>query len=204
MNRPVANVDSAILIARIERVARERMSFQAEPDDPVNVRGQTYLIMANEGDAREYAGYVEAVRLNNTGYLLDPIAFPAPASVKANAALGRLNVSTASGDVDGDGDFDRIEVPGARSVSIRDELGRLVWDSGEMFERLSELHDGTLTLFNTTNTANTRENRSDDKGVEPESVVVGRVKAVCMPSSAWNATAGSSCSICRRRHRRPS
>ena len=149
-----------------------------EPDaiHTFNVRGQTYLIMANEGDAREYAGYVEAVRLNNTGYLLDPIAFPAPASVKANAALGRLNVSTASGDVDGDGDFDRIEVPGARSVSIRDELGRLVWDSGEMFERLSELHDGTLSLFNTTNTANTRENRSDDKGVEPESVVVGRVK----------------------------
>jgi len=25
--------------------------------------------------------------LNNTGYLLDPIAFPAPASVKANAAI---------------------------------------------------------------------------------------------------------------------
>ena len=87
-------------------------------------------------------------------------------------------MSTASGDLDGDGDFDRIEVPGARSVSIRDELGRLVWDSGEMFERLSELHDGTLTLFNTTNSANTRENRSDDKGVEPESVVVGRVKGL--------------------------
>jgi len=60
-----------------------------EPDaiHTFNVRGQTYLIMANEGDAREYAGYVEAVRLNNTGYLLDPIAFPAPASVKANAAI---------------------------------------------------------------------------------------------------------------------
>jgi 2',3'-cyclic-nucleotide 2'-phosphodiesterase / 3'-nucleotidase / 5'-nucleotidase len=149
--------------------------YQPDAIHTVTARGRTYLIMANEGDSREYAAYVEAVRLNNAGYLLDPIVFPEPASLKANSALGRLNVSTASGDVDGDGDFDRIEVPGARSVSIRDQSGRLVWDSGELFERLSAQNDGTLTLFNTTNTANTRENRSDDKGVEPESVVVGTV-----------------------------
>jgi hypothetical protein len=138
---------------------------------------RTFLIMANEGDAREYAGYVEALRLGNAGYVLDPLLFPnASTTVKPNAILGRLNVSTASGDTDGDGDFDRIDVFGARSVSIRDLHGRLVWDSGEMLERLSEQHDGTLTLFNTTNTANSRENRSDDKGIEPESVVVGDVR----------------------------
>ena len=53
-----------------------------EPDaiHAFNERGPTYLIMANEGDAREYAGYAEAVRLNNTGYRLDPIAFPTRAS----------------------------------------------------------------------------------------------------------------------------
>ena len=51
-----------------------------------------------------------------------------------------------------------------------------MWDSGDMFERLSQpTLDGTLTLFNTTNTANSRDNRSDDKGIEPESVVVGKV-----------------------------
>jgi hypothetical protein len=37
-----------------------------------------------------------------------------------------------------------------------------------MFERLSAGLDGTLTLFNTTNTANSRDNRSDDKSTEPE------------------------------------
>ena len=108
--------------------------------------------------------------------MLDPTAFPDAAALKANAALGRLNVSTGSGDTDGDGDYDRIDVFGGRSVSIRDGQGRLVWDSGEMFERLSETHDGTLTVFNTTSTANSRDNRSDDKGIEPESVVIGEVK----------------------------
>ena len=102
--------------------------------------------------------------------------FPDAAALKANTSLGRLNVSKASGDIDGDGDFDRIDVFGARSVSIRDSQGRLIWDSGELFERLSEKFNGTLTVFNTTNTANTLKNRSDDKGIEPESVVVGEVK----------------------------
>src|SRR5688572_32738287 len=83
-----------------------------------------------------------ALRLNNNAYVLDPLTFPNAAALKANAALGRLNVSTASGDLDSDGDFDRIDVFGGRSVSIRDSEGRLVWDSGEMFERLSAQLDG--------------------------------------------------------------
>lgn len=149
--------------------------YQPDAVQSFDVRDRTYLIMANEGDAREYAGYVEAARLGNAAYPLDPSTFPDAAALKANTALGRLNVSKASGDVDGDGDYDRIDVFGGRSVSIRDHKGRLVWDSGEMFERLSELYNGTLTLFNTTNSANARDNRSDDKGIEPESVVVGTV-----------------------------
>lgn len=139
-------------------------------------RFRTFLIMANEGDAREYSGYVEALRLGNAGYVLDPAVFPNAAALKANAALGRLNVSTASGDLDGDSDFDRIDTFGGRSVSIRDAQGRLVWDSGELFERLSAQLDGSRTLFNTTSTENARDNRSDDKGIEPESVVVGEVR----------------------------
>jgi hypothetical protein len=95
--------------------------------------------------------------------------------VKPNADLGRLNVSTGSGDLDGDGDFDRVDIFGARSISIRDHQGRLVWDSGEMFERLAEAFNESRTLFNTTNSANDLDNRSDDKGVEPESVVLGHV-----------------------------
>jgi 2',3'-cyclic-nucleotide 2'-phosphodiesterase/3'-nucleotidase/5'-nucleotidase len=142
----------------------------------IHDRGRNYFITANEGDAREYSGYVEALRVNNAAYVLDPAVFPNAAALKANTAIGRLNVSKASGDTDGDGDFDRIDVFGARSISIRDESGRLVWDSGDMFERLAAQLDNTLTVFNTTNTANSRDNRSDDKGVEPEAVVVGTVR----------------------------
>ena len=162
--------------------------YQPDSIHAVTLQGRTYLITANEGDAREYdppgpaVGYVEAVRLNTSGYVLDPVVFPNAADLKVNTALGRLNVSTATGDLDGDGDFDRIDVFGARSVSILDQQGRMVWDSGEMFERIAEQNDlllnptgPTPTLFNTTSTANSRKNRSDDKGVEPESVVVGEV-----------------------------
>jgi 2',3'-cyclic-nucleotide 2'-phosphodiesterase / 3'-nucleotidase / 5'-nucleotidase len=149
--------------------------YQSDAIAAFTVGGKAYLVAANEGDAREYSAYAETLRLGNAGYVLDPTVFPDAAQLKANAALGRLNVTTASGDTDGDGDFDRIDVLGGRSLSIRDTQGRLVWDSGEMFERLSAQHDGTLTVFNTTNTANSRDNRSDDKGVEPESVVVGHV-----------------------------
>lgn len=149
--------------------------YQSDAIAAFSAGGKTYLIAANEGDAREYSAYTEALRLGNSGYVLDSGAFPNALQLKANTALGRLNVTTASGDTDGDGDFDRIDVFGGRSISVRDTDGRLIWDSGEMFERLSAQHDGTLTVFNTTNTANSRDNRSDDKGIEPESVVVGHV-----------------------------
>ena len=133
--------------------------------------------MANEGDAREYLRrYVEALRLGNAAYVLDPAVFPNAAALKANTALGRLNVSTASGDLDGDGDFDRIDVFGARSVSIRDQHGPAgVGQRRHVRAAVADRSTAALTLFNTTNSANSRDNRSDDKGIEPESVVVGEV-----------------------------
>jgi len=155
--------------------------YQPDAIHAVTLQGRTYVITANEGDARDYPGFSEELRLGNAAYALDPVAFPNAAELKAPTALGRLTVSTATGDLDGDGDFDRIDVFGARSVSILDQQGRMVWDSGEMFERLAEQLDivrdpaNGKTLFNTTSTANSRKNRSDDKGVEPESVTVGEV-----------------------------
>jgi len=153
-------------------------------------RGDTYLVMANEGDAREYLGspgFVEASRVGTnvaTPPVLDPTVFPNAATLKTNAQLARLNVSRASGDTDGDGDFDRLDVFGARSISIRDHNGTLIWDSQNCFERLSRDQDidnpaasplFSKTLFNVSNSNSTRDNRSDDKSIEPESVVLGVV-----------------------------
>ena len=153
--------------------------YQPDAIAAIPGNGRTLLIMANEGDAREYLGspgFVEALRVSSSSYPLDPTVFPDPTFTKSAAQVGRLNVSRSSGDLDGDGDFDRIELFGGRSVSVRDQQGALVWDSGDMFERLAKQLDAAgTTIFNTSSSNNTRDNRSDDKAVEPESVVVGEV-----------------------------
>ena len=139
--------------------------------------GQTYLVTANEGDAREYgSAYVEPLRLNSASYVLDPIIFPNAAALKANTNLGRLNVTTASGDLNGDGLFDEIHVFGARSFSIWNAAtGALVWDSGDELEQITAKHPVFGAIFNASNSNNTLKNRSDDKGPEPEGVTVARI-----------------------------
>lgn len=137
------------------------------------VQGTTYLITANEGDAREYSAYAEAVRLNDAGYVLDPTAFPNAGLLKNNSALGRLNVTKSLGDTDGDGDFDQIYSFGGRSFSILNaSTGAVVHDSGDMLERLTSTDPVYGSIFNASNTTGTpaRKNRSDDKGPEPEGV----------------------------------
>ncbi|MBM3789767.1 MAG: esterase-like activity of phytase family protein, partial [Acidobacteria bacterium] len=53
---------------------------------------RTYLVTANEGDAREYDTFEEAVRVGSSSVVLDPAAFPDAAVLKNNANLGRLNI----------------------------------------------------------------------------------------------------------------
>lgn len=136
--------------------------------------GQTYLVTANEGDAREYDGYEETGRLGDAGYQLDSATFPYAAVIKAN--LGRLNITTASGDTDNDGDFDEIHAYGGRSVSIWNAAtGALVWDSGDDMELMLSQHPVFSAIFNASNSNNTFKNRSDDKGPEPEGVTVATI-----------------------------
>ena len=135
------------------------------------VGGQTYLITANEGDARDYTGYTDEIRAGNSAYVLDPTAFPNAAALKSNAVLGRLNVSTASGDTDGDGDFDQIHAYGSRSFSIWRPDGTQVFDSGDDFEQFTAMM--FPDNFNAGNDDNNLDSRSDNKGPEPEGVVIG-------------------------------
>jgi hypothetical protein len=153
--------------------------YQPDAIASFRIRGQSYLVTANEGDSRsgdDFPGYNEEVRLGSAGYVLDPTAFPNAAVLKANANLGRLNVSNASGDTDGDGDFDRIDVFGARSFSIWTTDAQLVWDSGDQFERFfADPQNGYAANFNANHDDNAPDNRSDNKGPEPEGVAVGKV-----------------------------
>ena len=131
--------------------------------------GKTYIATANEGDARDYDGYSEEVRVEDL--TLDPDRFPNAAELQMEQNLGRLRTTDANGDLDGDGDFDVIYSYGARSFSIFDEFGNLVYDSGNDFEQiLAELDPDN---FNSNNDENdSQKSRSDDKGPEPEAIEI--------------------------------
>ncbi len=126
--------------------------------------GTNYLITANEGDAREYTGFTEMRRFGSAAYVLDPTAFPTGTALKANAQLGRLNVTTTLGDTDGDGDFDAAYSLGSRSFSVWNaSTGEQVYDSKNELDRKAQ----EIQVYD--------DGRSDDKAVEPEAVTVGRV-----------------------------
>lgn len=137
----------------------------------------TFIITANEGDARDYDGYSEEARVKDL--VLDPKAFPNAEELQQDENLGRLKTTMAQGDIDGDEDFDRIYSYGARSFSIWNANGKQVYDSGSDFERAQaatvESEANPLLYFNSDEPGEDEENRSDDKGPEPESVVVGEL-----------------------------
>lgn len=209
--------------------------------------GQTYLVTANEGDARAWGednadywngdatkGFVEEFRVKHlvnrngwatragddlppqlnalaTGGLLDPATFSYcgaiagdPAGCRADAALGRLNISwtmgyrtnpdgspmmfSAAGVADPAGTrlmYDNLYSYGARSFSIWNANGTLVWDSGSAIEKFLESPDCRLgrtrsipcaTYFNSGHDeGNARDSRSDAKGPEPEGLALGKI-----------------------------
>ncbi|KQW51519.1 MULTISPECIES: choice-of-anchor I family protein [unclassified Roseateles] len=95
--------------------------------------GKTYVVMANEGDFRE-----------------DDADRSAASSLGATGNLANLRVSNT------DSSAGNLFAAGARSVSIRDADGNLVWDSGNILDvqaNLAGIYD---------------DGRSRDKGVEPE------------------------------------
>ncbi|MFM1969823.1 MAG: hypothetical protein RL152_1200 [Bacteroidota bacterium] len=136
--------------------------YQPDAISSLRYEGKTYLFTANEGDSREYTGFTEMQRVSAA--ILDPVAFPNAAALKADAVLGRLNMTKTLGDKDKDGDYDEIYSLGARSFSVWDASnGNLVWDSKDFLDRESF----TLGLYD--------DLRSDDKGAEPEAITLGRV-----------------------------
>lgn len=159
--------------------------YQPDAIASYTVGSQTYYVTANEGDARirptdneaaldllglEEGGiFNEEIRVRNV--ILDPTAFPNAETLQGNINLGRINITNTQGDIDGDGDFDQLYSYGARSFSIWDSNGNLVFDSGDDFEEITAT--AFPDFFNASNSNNTLDNRSDNKGPEPEGVTVG-------------------------------
>ena len=124
--------------------------------------GTPYLALANEGDTRAWKGYDEEARVKSLK--LDPIKFPTAATLQLDANLGRLTVSKAFGDTDGDGDYDELYATGGRSLSILNaNSGALVANIGKDLEQ-RVIDAGKYD-----------DERSDNKGVEVEGVTVAEV-----------------------------
>lgn len=138
--------------------------FQPDAISNFEVNGTTYFVTANEGDAREYSAFVDVKRINDVSVILDPTIFPNAATLKVDTNMGRLNINTKMGDTDGDGDFDELVSFGARSFSIwNGSTGKIVFDSKNDLDKRAQ----DLGVYD--------DKRSDDKSVEPESVVVVKI-----------------------------
>ncbi len=141
--------------------------YQPDAVASFQVKGKTYLITANEGDAREYPGFNEEVRVKDLP-LNDKLK-----PYSGDAQLGRLTVTRTLGSSDGGKTYDQLYAFGARSFSIWDSSLRQVYDSGDAFEQLTQALPNVA--FNASNSKNQMDDRSDNKGPEPEGVAVARM-----------------------------
>jgi hypothetical protein len=116
-------------------------------------KGRTYLVMANEGDARDNGDSDgEDERRGATGS--GPAEYVADSSDLARVTLS--NVDSVKG-----GPLVKF---GAHSFSIRDTDGNIVFDSGSQLDRAA-IDAGIYD-----------DGRSDNKGVEPEGVALLEIK----------------------------
>ena len=147
------------------------MMYQPDAVVAYNVKGATYLVTANEGDAKDYNGFSEETRVGKLK--LDGTMFPNAAELQKPEHLGRLKTTTTMGDTDGDGDHDLIFAYGGRSFSIWAEDGTLVFDSGNAFEQV--IAKRSPDVFNANGGVDEFDDRSDDKGPEPEALALGEI-----------------------------
>lgn len=141
--------------------------------------GATFIVSANEGDSRDWDAYSEDIRAAD---IIDPDELNKTFSTELQAlydatggddGLGRLKVTAALVDPDNDGVVEALYAYGGRSFSIWDQNINQVYDSGDDFGRISAAILGNN--FNSAHTENKGDNRSDDKGGEPEAVDVGTI-----------------------------
>ncbi len=140
------------------------------------VGGQVYIIMANEGDSRDddFGDFTTPGNLADEGELDKTIknsdlapGFPNPTLCDD---LDGLKVSQNDGK-DGSGKYEKLFAFGARSFSIFDATGTLVYDSGDDFEQtVAAMFPDN---FNCSDDDLGIDDRSDDSGPEPEGVALG-------------------------------
>ena len=162
-----------------------------QPDgiDTYDYNGETYLLIANEGDSLDYEGYSEEKRVKKLkddiqldaryyqGYTQAELDDMVKNGLFDDEQLGRLKVTTSHAFKDTDGKYNALVSYGGRSFSIlRASDLEMIYDSG------SDIEQRVLDLLPERFNANYEsaddikvDDRSDDKGPEAENVVVGKV-----------------------------
>ncbi|MCC2093100.1 MULTISPECIES: choice-of-anchor I family protein [Staphylococcus] len=162
-----------------------------QPDgiDTYDYNGETYLLIANEGDSQDYEGYSEEKRVKKLkddiqldaryyqGYTQAELDDMVENGLFDDEQLGRLKVTTSHAFKDADGKYNALVSYGGRSFSIlRASDLEMIYDSG------SDIEQRVLDLLPERFNANYEaaddikvDDRSDDKGPEAENVVVGKV-----------------------------
>ena len=166
ISHDVSNKDGGINMKRWPVL----MMYQPDAIVAYETKGSTYLVTANEGDAKDYDGFSEETRVGKLK--LDKTMFPNANELQKKENLGRLKTTKTFGDTDGDGDHDIIYAYGGRSFSIWKDDGTLVFDSGNAFENI--ISKRSPEMFNA-NGPSKIDDRSDDKGPEPEALAIGEI-----------------------------
>ncbi len=166
--------------------------YQPDTISSFSWKGANFIVSANEGDAREYFFDVtdEADCAEKGGLDYDEddgcLAYIDESRVEdltlaANFDylnnddddIGRLKVSTVKGDTNDDGQYESLYAYGARSFTIWDSNGLVVFDSGDDIGRITASVHGEA--FNNNEDENEGDTRSDDKGAEPEALTIGTI-----------------------------
>jgi len=147
--------------------------------------GDTYVIMANEGDAREYTPTFEVGVLKNVngtwgldtteddGDNIDVEVDETQFDSGVLSALEGLEATSEYGDVDDDGTIEQLYLFGARSISIHDADGNRVYESGNDIELRAAAEQPNY--FNTDDDENAFDKESAASGPEQEGVATGTV-----------------------------
>lgn len=150
--------------------------YQPDAVAAYTVGGESYLVTANEGDGRDWnPGLREEARVSTLN--LNPAVFTdavCGGTCKDSTRLGRLTVTRNLGLNPATNVYDSLFVLGARSFSIWSATtGQQIWDSADQFESRSLSYG--MAAFNASHDNNTFDDRSDNKGPEPEGIAIGRI-----------------------------
>ncbi|WP_282115310.1 choice-of-anchor I family protein [Pseudoalteromonas arctica] len=166
--------------------------YQPDTISSFSWKGANFIVTANEGDAREYffdtTNEADCIAKGGLDYDEDDgcLAYIDESRVEDltlatnfdylnndDDDIGRLKVTTIKGDTNNDGQYESLYGYGARSFTIWDSNGLVVFDSGDDIARITASVHGES--FNNNEDENKGDSRSDDKGAEPEALTIGKI-----------------------------